>query len=200
MIVSSQMMKYNKLISVGVDPGSRNGAIAIIDEQLNILYLAKAPFYLTESKSKKLKAKLNKETGKYETDYKKHAWTDFKSLREIYLPYVEGKYDILYTIEKVSVRSGEMEMSSFKFGDSLGIHRGQYSFLNPIFYAEPTPQVWKSEMGVTSDKNSSVELAEDLFKVNLKDYLSKGKKDDLAEALLLAFYGMKTYLIQIGEI
>jgi len=194
-------MKSKTLLSIGVDPGSRNGAIAIIDEQLNILYLAKAPFYLTESKSKKLKPKLNKETGKYETSYKTHAWTDFKGLREIYLPYVKDEYDLIYSIEKVSVRPGEMEMNSFKFGDSIGIHRGQYSFLNPIFYVEPTPQEWKKDMGVTSDKDSSVDMVHQLFpNVNLKDYLSKGKIDDIAEALLISVYGMKRYLINIGEL
>ena len=191
--------KQLQVISVGVDPGSRNGAIAIIDANLNILYLSKAPFYLTESKSKKLKPKLNKETGLYETDYKKHAWTDFKGLREIYEPYV-GKYDIVYSIEKVAVRVGEMEMNSFKFGDSLGIHRGQYSYLNPIFYCEPTPQKWKAEFGLSSDKSGSVELAERLFKVKLKDYQKTGKCDDIAEALLIATYGMKQYLISIGEL
>ena len=195
------MMKTKKLLSIGVDPGSRNGAIAIIDEKLNILYLAKAPFYLVESKNKKLKPKLNKESGKYETNYKKNAWTDFKGLRNIYLPYVDNKkYDLIYTIEKVSIRPGEMELNSFKFGDSLGIHRGQYSFLNPIFYLEPTPQVWKKEMGVTSDKTSSIKISEQLFNIDLKKYLPSGKCDDIAEALLIAVYGMKKYLEYNGEI
>lgn len=194
-------MKTKKLLSIGVDPGSRNGAIAIIDEKLNILYLAKAPFYLVESKNKKLKPKLNKESGKYETNYKKNAWTDFKGLRNIYLPYVDDKkYDLIYTIEKVSIRPGEMELNSFKFGDSLGIHRGQYSFLNPIFYLEPTPQVWKKEMGVTSDKTSSIKISEQLFNISLKKYLPSGKCDDIAEALLIAVYGMKKYLEYNGEI
>lgn len=194
-------MKTKKLLSIGVDPGSRNGAIAIIDEKLNILYLAKAPFYLVESKNKKLKPKLNKESGKYETNYKKNAWTDFKGLRNIYLPYVDNKkYDLIYTIEKVSIRPGEMELNSFKFGDSLGIHRGQYSFLNPIFYLEPTPQVWKKEMGVTSDKTSSIKISEQLFNIDLKKYLPSGKCDDIAEALLIAVYGMKKYLEYNGEI
>ena len=187
-----------KLISIGVDPGSRNGAIAIMDEDMNILYLGKAPFYLKENTSRKLKPKLNKETGKYETDYSKHAWTDFKGLREIYEPFVNKKYEIIYTIERVSTRPNEGEASSFRFGDSIGVHRGQYSFLNPISYYEPTPAQWKTDLGVTSDKNSSKELAESLFGVNLKDYLKKGKVDDIAEALLLAFYGMRQYLRQEG--
>ena len=188
-----------KLISIGVDPGSRNGAIAIMDEDMHILHLGKAPFYLIES-TKKLKPKLNKETGLYETDYSKHAWTDFKGLRKLYEPFINKKVSIIYTIERVSTRPGEGEASSFRFGDSLGVHRGQYSFLNPIAYYEPTPTQWKTNLGVTSDKNSSRELVEELFKVNLKDYLTKGKVDDIAEALLLAFYGMKQYLKEIGII
>ena len=48
-------------------------------------------------------------------------------------------------------------------------------------------------MGVTSDKSSSVQLAESLFECDLKSFLRKGKVDDIAEALLLAVYGFKKY-------
>jgi hypothetical protein len=48
-------------------------------------------------------------------------------------------------------------------------------------------------MGLTSDKEGSVKLAEEIFEVNLRTYLAKGKLDDIAEALLLAVYGLKQY-------
>ena len=195
---SSVTNKKPRLLSIGIDPGTKNGAIAIVDDRLNIIYLAKAP-YISVDTSKKVKPKLNKETGKYETAYRQRTWTDFKALREIFLPYIND--DIIMTIERVSVRPKEGEISSFVFGNSLGIFEGQYSFLDPMACYEPTPQQWKKEMKVTSDKNSSIEMAEDKFNCNLKDYLPKRvrKKDDIAEALLLAFYGLRKYSEQYGE-
>lgn len=182
------------LLSIGVDVGARNGAIAIIDEEFNILHLGKAPFVEVEAahtSANRTKPKLNKETGIYEQTYKKRAWTDYTKLRELFLPYVGN--EIVYTIEKVSVRVGEGEINSFIFGNSLGCFEGLSALLNPIDIYEPTPVIWKAEMGVTSDKSSSVQLAESLFECDLKSFLKKGKVDDIAEALLLAVYGFKKY-------
>lgn len=186
------MSKKTLVYSIGIDPGTKNGAIAVIDSELNIHYLSKAPYYSVDVKSKKVKPKLNKETGKYEVAYRQRTWTDYTKMYEIFKPFL-GK-PIIYTVEKVSVRPGEREMSSFVFGNSLGIYEGQYSLLQPIEYYEPTPQTWKKDMGVTSDKNSSIDLAQDLFSVDLKTYQKRGKRDDIAEALLLAFYGLRQYL------
>ena len=182
------------LLSIGVDVGARNGAIAIIDEEFNILHLGKAPFMEVEAahtSANRTKPKLNKETGIYEQTYKKRAWTDYTKLRELFLPYVGN--EIVYTIEKVSVRVGEGEINSFIFGNSLGCFEGLSALLNPIDIYEPTPVIWKAEMGVTSNKSSSVQLAESLFECDLKSFLRKGKVDDIAEALLLAVYGFKKY-------
>lgn len=182
------------LLSIGIDVGARNGAIAIIDEEFKILLICKAPFKEVEAahtSANRNRPKLNKNTNKYEQTYKKRAWTDASKFRELFQPYIG--HDIVYTIEKVSVRVGEGEISSFVFGNSLGCFEGLSAFLNPIDMYEPTPTVWKSDMGVTADKESSVKLAEKLFNCNLKDYVGKGKVDDVAEALLLAVYGFKKY-------
>lgn len=184
----------NKLISIGIDVGSSNGAISIVDEDLKILLLTKAPVYQTIIKSKRNKSKLNKETMKFEKDYRKKNWVDFKKLGEIFKPFV-GK-SIIYTIEKVSSRPNEGESASFLNGNSLGVFQGMYGFLNPVKYYEPLPIVWKNELGVNSDKSTSVTLAEDLYQIKLKDYLPKGKVDDIAEALLLSFYGLREYKIK----
>ena len=188
MTVTSLM---SKLISIGVDIGTVNGAIAIIDENLKILKVAKAPTYQTIIKSKRNKSKINKDTMRYEKDYRKRTWVDFKALYEIFKPYT--KYDIVYTIERITARPGEGEPSSFINGNALGIFQAQHSILNPIAYFEPLAITWKKELGVDSDKNTSIKLTEDIYQVNLRDFQSKGKLDDLAEALLLAFYGLKKY-------
>lgn len=184
-------LRKNKLISIGIDVGSTNGAISVVDEDLKIHLLTKTPTYQTEIKSKRNKSKINKDTLKYEKDYRKRTWVNFKEMRKLFLPFTSNK--VIYTIEKIAARPGEGESSSFTNGNSLGIFQGLYSLLNPIEYYEPTPITWKKEMGVTSDKDTSILLAEDIFQVSLKDFLPKGKTDDLAEALLLSFYGLKQY-------
>lgn len=187
----------NKLVSLGIDVGSSNGAISIVDEDLKILLLSKVPVRQTIIKSKRNKSKLNKETMMFEKDYRKRNWVDFIKLGELLKPYTQCK--IIYTIEKVSSRPNEGEVSSFVNGNSLGVFEGLYPFLNPISFYEPTPNVWKVDLGVTSDKQTSIKLAEDIYEVKLKDYLPKGKVDDIAEALLLSFYGLRKYLTVQGE-
>lgn len=50
------------------------------------------------------------------------------------------------------------------------------------------PSVWKKEMGLSSDKEKSLELARELFPVH-SNLLSKKKNVGLAEAMLLAVWG-----------
>ena len=180
-----------KLISIGIDVGSTNGAISVVDEDGKVLVLTKPPTYQTEIKSKRNKSKLNKETGKYEADFRKRTWVDFKKLREIFKPF--EKFTKIYTIERIQQRPNEGETSSFMNGNSLGVFQGLYTYLNPIKYLEPSAGEWKRELGVTSLKDTSIALAEEIYKIKLKDYLPKGKVDDIAEALLLSFYGFKKY-------
>ena len=180
-----------KLISIGIDVGTVNGAISIVDEDGKILVLTKAPYYQTEIKSKRNKSKLNKTTGKFEADFKKRSWVDFKKLKEVFEPFKKNK--IIYTIERIQYRPTEGETSSFINGNALGVFQGLYAFLEPVSYFEPLAGEWKKELGVTSLKDTSVKLAEEIYKVNLKDYVKKGKTDDVAEALLLSFYGLKKY-------
>ncbi len=184
-------LKTNKLLSIGIDVGSTNGAISVVSEDGEILLLTKAPTYQTEVKSKRNKSKLNKETGKFEADFRKRNWVDFKALREMLKPFVGNP--IIYTIERIQQRPNEGETTSFMNGNALGIFQGLYSYLNPNYYFEPSANEWKKELGVTSLKETSIQLAEEIYKVKLKSYLPKGKLDDIAEALLLAFYGFKKY-------
>ena len=181
----------NRLISIGIDIGSTNGAISVVDEDLKVLILTKAPIYQTEIKSRRNKSKLNKETGKFEKDYRKRSWVDFKAVGELLSPYKESK--VIYTLEKATTRSMEGEASSFMNGNALGVFQGVSTLLNPVEYYEPLPVTWKTDLGVTSDKQTSIDLAEDLFQIKLKDYLPKGKVDDIAEALLLSFYGLRQH-------
>ena len=183
--------KTNKLISIGIDVGSVNGAISIVSEDGEILLLTKTPTYSTEVKSKRNKSKINVETGKYEADFRKRNWVDFTKLREIFEPYI--KFRKIYTIEKMAPRSNEGTVAPFINGNSLGIFQGLYAYLVPELYLEPKPAEWKHELNLSAVKEESIKLAEEIYKVKLKNYLPKGKVDDIAEALLLAFYGFKKY-------
>ena len=87
--MSSSVSK--KLISIGIDTGTVNGAISIVDENLKILVLTKAPIYQTEIKTRRNKSKLNKETGKFEKDYRKRSWVDFKAVGELFEPYKKSQ-------------------------------------------------------------------------------------------------------------
>lgn len=191
MKMRTHSLKTKKIVSIGIDVGSTNGAISVVSEDGEILLLTKAPIYQTEVKSKRNKSKLNKETGKFEADFRKRNWVNFKELRSLLEPYT--KYSVIYTIEHIQQRPNEGETTSFMNGNSLGIFQGLYSYLNPIRYFEPSAKEWKTSLGVTSLKDTSINLAEEIYKVKLKNYLPKGKVDDIAEALLLSFYGLKKY-------
>ena len=180
-----------KIFSIGIDVGSVNGAICVVDEELKIHLLTKAPTIQTIIKSKRNKSKINKETMKYEKDYRKRTWVDYKTVGSLFKKFLTNP--IIYTVEKITARPMEGETSSFVNGNSLGIFQAQYGILNPIAYYEPLAITWKKELGVTSDKESSIHLAEDIFQIELKKFVKKGKVDDLAEALLLSFYGLKMY-------
>ena len=192
-----QNSSQTKIISIGVDVGTKNGALSITDDNMNILLCTKVPIFQTEIKSKRNKSKLNKETMKYEKDYKKRTWVDYKELGNLLKPFISNK--IIYTVERVLVKPGEGEPNSFVFGNAMGVFQGLYPYLNPIAYYEPLAVNWKAELGVTAIKETSINLCEKIYRVKLKDIISNGKVDDIAESLLLAFYGLKKYFENNGE-
>lgn len=194
-------MVARKLISIGVDSGSSGGGIAIIDCGLEILELCHAPYYTTSSKTRQNKKILNKETMQYEKRFKQVKWTDETKLRDIYKPYL--KKDIIYTIEEVFVRPEEGSQNSYNFGNSIGIHKGIYTLLNPIKYYKPTASEWKTSLGLSNNKELSVDLANKIFKLQLIGRAgsllefqksNSNKHVDLAESLLLSYYGLSRWV------
>ena len=92
--------------------------------------------------------------------------------------------DIVCYLEGVASRPGQGVASVFSFGDTYGAIRGVLGALNIPTYTV-TPSKWKKELKISS-KEDSLKASFDLFKVPLK------KKDhNLAEALLIAWYGQK---------
>jgi crossover junction endodeoxyribonuclease RuvC len=93
--------------------------------------------------------------------------------------------DIVCYLEKVASRPGQGVGSVFSFGDTYGTIRGVLGALNiPTYYV--SPQRWKKELKISS-KEDSLKASFDLFS-GLK---FKKKDHNIAEALLIAYYGQK---------
>lgn len=103
-----------------------------------------------------------------------------------------GGGDIKCVLEKVNAMPGQGVVSMFNFGQNYGFIQGVLKAYNIPFELVP-PQKWKKEFSVTSDKNTSIEVAKRLFpQVNLKaSERCKKDHDGMAEALLMAEYARR---------
>ncbi|MBQ1805433.1 MAG: hypothetical protein II010_05975 [Oscillospiraceae bacterium] len=96
-------------------------------------------------------------------------------------------------LEHVSAMPGQGVVSMFTFGAGWGRIMGVLDALR-IPYELVRPQKWKKTFSVTSDKNSSIEVAKRLFPGIDLHRTERSRKDDdgLAEALLMAEYARRT--------
>ena len=95
-------------------------------------------------------------------------------------------------LEKVSAMPKQGVTGMFNFGKSYGYIKGVLESFS-IPYQEISPQKWKKEFGLTSDKTASVEVCRRLFPdVNLlATPRCKKAHDGMAEALLMAEYARR---------
>lgn len=103
--------------------------------------------------------------------------------------YAGGSENIRCVLEKVNAMPHQGVVSMFNFGQNYGFIQGVLKAYNIPFELVP-PQKWKKEFSVTSDKNTSIEVAKRLFpNVNLKaTERCRKDHDGMAEALLIAEY------------
>ncbi len=105
----------------------------------------------------------------------------------------EARYrECVCCLEKVGAMPGQGVVSMFNFGQSVGYIKGMLEAFG-IPYQEISPQRWKKEFGLSSDKEASAEVCRKLFPtVNLLA-TPKCKKphDGMAEALLMAEYARR---------
>lgn len=96
----------------------------------------------------------------------------------------------LAVIEEVGVMSGkEGRVSMFNFGKSTGmVHGALGAFGIPIF--ETKPAVWKSAMGLTSNKATSIKMATECFGDSFWPFK---KHHGRAEAALLGLFGWRNF-------
>ena len=103
------------------------------------------------------------------------------------------KYEsVICCLEKVGAMPKQGVVSMFNFGQSVGYIKGVLEALG-IPYQEITPQKWKKEFGLNSDKAASSDVCRRLFPdINLLA-TPKCKKphDGMAEALLMAEYARR---------
>ena len=162
-----EMMK----VFIGIDPG-KDGALAILGYR-------ETPILIPFS----------------ETEY-------VNQLRRLD-PYSQGLFvelnktvrvvDPFCVVEHVNAMPGQGVTSCFSFGRNFGFILGLLTAFR-IPYELVRPQKWKKEFSCTSDKNTSIEVAQRLFPgIDLRRTPKCQKPHDgICEALLMAEYGRRT--------
>lgn len=92
------------------------------------------------------------------------------------------KQDVMFCIEDVHAMPKQGVSSTFKFGMAVGAIQAIVE-LTRSPWVIVRPQAWKKDMGVTAQKNTSLELARQLWP---SAPLKRAKDHGVAEALLLA--------------
>ena len=115
------------------------------------------------------------------------AWIDGGDLRGMIIA-AKDSTPTCCIIERVSAMPKQGVSSSFLFGVGFGSLLGACGVLG-IRTHLVTPAVWKRGLGLSRDKNASLDKARMLFP---DAPLSRKKDDGVAEALLLAHWFVKT--------
>ena len=89
-------------------------------------------------------------------------------------------------VERVSARPKQGVVSTFNFGVSFGIIKGVAGAFG-IDTNYVTPQKWKKDLNLTSDKDHSRMLARELWP-DFTDRFSRKKDDGRAEAALIGYW------------
>ena len=143
------------MMILGVDPGLVSGAWALIDHHGQYRTSGSIPHA-----DRRISAR---------------AW------RQTLLDAIAGQ-DVITALESVHSMPGQGVASTFAFGRAVGAIEAVVSlFREPWFIV--SPQRWKADMGVTSDKSTSLNLARQLWTTAP---LTRKKDHGVAEALLLA--------------
>lgn len=159
---------------VGVDPG-RYGAFCFLDPEAHTLQFHKMPFHQIKPGEKTK-----------------------------YLVDPVGVGSILYNedivrvyIEEVNARPEEGVVSTFNFGRAYGIILGAVGGLNHPFTLV-RPAVWKKKLNVPAAKDGARFIASRLFPECASKWKNKNE-DGVAEAALIAFYGMCDMTYQVKK-
>ena len=102
--------------------------------------------------------------------------------------------EVFCVVEHVNAMPGQGVTSCFSFGQNFGFILGLLTAFR-IPYELVRPQKWKRVFGCTSDKNTSIEVAQRMFPgVDLRRTPKCQKPHDgIAEALLMASYAKRHF-------
>ena len=105
-----------------------------------------------------------------------------------------ARLPVVCCLEQVHSMPKQGVSSTFNFGKTAGYLEGVLEAFG-IAYQLVTPQKWKKEFSVTSDKNTSIAVCKRLFpEVSLRRTERSRKDDDgFAEALLMAEYARRHF-------
>ena len=152
---------------LGIDPGL-NGGIALIDQETQLISAIRTPIYQFKKGGK------NKR---------------FLNALEIIKQIIEYNPDHVF-IEKQQPYPKQGLSSTFMTGLGYGIYLGLI-ISRGISYTEVPPIKWKKELGVTADKDEARKRASELMP-SASDLWKLKCEDGVAEAALLAYYGIKS--------
>ena len=107
---------------------------------------------------------------------------------------IEHEQKVIVCVEKVGAMPGQGVTSMFNFGKSAGFIEGVLQAYG-IPYQLITPQKWKKEFSLGSDKKQSIEVCKRLFPDISLRRTDKCRTDDdgMAEALLMAEYARRHF-------
>lgn len=120
-----------------------------------------------------------------------HPWSREEFIAELW-SIRNAELEAIACVEKVGAMPKQGVSSTFTFGKSAGFIEGALEMAG-IPYQLITPQRWKKEFGLNSDKAKSIEVCRQLFPAVDLRRTTRCKKDHdgLAESLLMALYAKR---------
>lgn len=165
-LIASQ---YGPTYVLGIDPGVKGAMVLVRYNPANRSSTIEGVHEIPTRS-----ASLSKSTYRKEVDA-----AALSSLMRVLSTVVDKCY-----LEDVHSLPRDGHVGAFSFGQTKGIIRGVLASCY-IDCALVSPSVWKLALGLSSDKNSSLNLARKIWRDN-----EFGNNDNMAEAALLALYGV----------
>ena len=167
-------MWRRSMIICGIDPGL-SGGIAFYQNINYKLYAEKVPTYTLKTKNKTKR---------------------FLDLWQVMTILNDHDPDHVF-IEKQQAMPNQGLVSTFATGLGYGAYLGLLVALG-YSYTEVQARVWKKDLNCTSDKDQSRDMATKLMPQG-QQYWTKKNQDGVAEASLIAYWGLRKSIQQFRK-
>ncbi len=109
-----------------------------------------------------------------------------------FLEYVGAWAPDFVVIEAQQAMPNQGVSSTFTTGKNFGVLLGLLEQATlPVYHVRP--QAWKKALGVTSDKQTAFDRADEIFPGSREKFWRRKKDDGICEAALIAYYGARKY-------